>query len=442
MLTKLERIAQIANENPRERFTSLAHLIDENMLKQCHKELDKNKAAGMDEMTKSEYEVNLDENIKDLQQRLKTHKYRPQPVRRVYIPKTGSNKMRPLGIPSYEDKIVQLALNKIINAIFEQDFLDSSFGFRPQRGCHDALKILDVYLSRRNIDYIVDADIRGFFDNVDHGWMMKFLEQRIKDPNILRLIAKFLKAGIMEKGIFHKTYEGTPQGGILSPTLGNIYLHYALDLWFDKVVRKHCKGNAYIVRYADDSVACFQYENEARMYYKALVERLAKFNLEVAEEKTKIIYFGERAYLENKNGKGLKPSTFDFLGFTPYCSCRGNGSFRVKRKTSRKKFIDSLKRCKLWLKESRTTPVDETMKKLRQKLIGYYRYYGITDNTRALVDYKHIVRAMVFKWLNRRSQRRSFNWENFMKFLKQYPLPNPRLYVSIFELNKDLSYIM
>lgn len=401
MQTKLERIAQIAKENPKEKFTSLAHLMDENMLKQCHKELDKNKAAGIDEVTKVEYEANLDGNIIDLLQRLKTHKYRPQAVRRVYIPKAGSNKMRPLGIPSYEDKIVQLALNKIITSIFEQDFLDSSFGFRPQRGCHDALKILDVYLSRRNINYIVDADIRGFFDHVDHGWMMKFLEQRIKDPNILRIVVKFLNAGIMEKGIFQKTYEGTPQGGILSPTLGNIYLHYALDLWFEKVVRKYCKGRAYIVRYADDSVACFQYESEARKYYKALMGRLAKFNLEVAEEKTKIIYFGERAYLESKNGgdddKGPKPPTFDFLGFTHYCSCRSNGNFRVKRKTSRNKFTSSLKRCKLWLKENRIIPIDEIMKKLRQKLMGYYRYYGITDNMRALWDYKHIVRNMLFK---------------------------------------------
>jgi hypothetical protein len=217
-------------------------------------------------------------------------------------------------------------------------------------------------------------------------------------------------------------------------------------LWFEKVVRKYCKGSAYIVRYADDSVACFQYEREARKYYKALTERLAKFNLEVAEEKTKIIYFGERAYLESKNseddGKGPKPPTFDFLGFTHYCSCRRNGNFRVKRKTSRKKFTDSLKRCKLWLKENRITPVDETMKKLRQKLIGYYRYYGITDNLRTLWDYKHIVRTMLFKWLNRRSQKRSFNWDNFANFLKQYPLPNPKLYISIFELNKELSYIM
>ncbi|WP_279220071.1 group II intron reverse transcriptase/maturase [Clostridium sp. MF28] len=246
------------------------------------------------------YETNLENNIDNLLIRMKTFKYRPQPVRRVYIDKSGSNKKRPLGIPAYEDKVVQLAINKILKSIYEQDFIDSSFGFRQNRSCHDALKILNVYLSEKNVNYVVDADIKGFFDNVDHKWLMKFLEHRIADKNLLRYIGRFLKTGIMENGKFYKVYEGTPQGGIISPTLANIYLHYVLDIWFNNFIKKKCKGQAYIVRYADDFVCCFQYEDEAKAFYEALKNRLDKFNLQVAEDKTKILYFGKNAYYDRK----------------------------------------------------------------------------------------------------------------------------------------------
>lgn len=300
MNTKLERIAKIAKENPELKFTALIHHINKEMLMECHKELKANKATGIDGITKEEYEENLEENLENLLNRMKKFSYRPQPVRRVYIPKAGSDKKRPLGIPSYEDKLVQLAINKILTQIYEQDFIDSSFGFRPNRSCHDALKILNVYLEKGNINYVVDADIKGFFDHVDHEWLMKFLEHRIADKNLLRYISRFLKAGIMEDGRFEKTYEGTPQGGICSPILGNIYLHYVLDLWFEKVVRKRCKGNAYMVRYCDDFVCCFEYEEEAGAFYEALKGRLSKFNLDIAEDKTKIIYFGRKAYYDRK----------------------------------------------------------------------------------------------------------------------------------------------
>lgn len=445
MLTKLERIAEIAKERPDEKFTSLIHLIDKEMLIKCHYELKRNKAPGIDKITKNEYEINLEENIENLLQRMKAFKYRPNPVKRVYIPKAGTDKKRPLGIPSYEDKIVQLAITKILSAIYEQDFLDCSFGFRPKRSCHDAIKILDEYLSRRRINYVVDADIKGFFDHVDHRWLMKFLEHRIKDKNLLRYIARFLNAGIMENGQFYKAYEGTPQGGIISPLLANIYLHYVLDLWFEKVVRKRCRGQAYIVRYADDFVCCFEYKNEAEAFYEALKLRLAKFNLEIAEDKTKIIYFGSKAYYESKRcdpWRGKKPETFDFLGFTHYCSECRDGRFRVKRKTSKKKFANSLKKFKIWLKNNRTLPKDELMDKLRIKLNGYFRYYGITDNIKSIDNFRYLVRRYLFKWLNRRSQRRSYNWDKFQKFLNIYPLPKPRIYVNIFELDNKISYIM
>ncbi|MGL4799686.1 MAG: group II intron reverse transcriptase/maturase [Cellulosilyticaceae bacterium] len=302
MNTKLQRIADIAKSNPDEKFSALIHHINKDMLIMCHKELKTNKATGVDGITKSQYEVNLEENIEGLLKRMKQMSYKPQPVRRVYIPKPGSTKKRPLGIPSYEDKLVQLAINKVITAIYEQDFLACSFGFRPDRGCHDALKVLDGYLSRRNINYVVDADIRGFFEHVDHEWLMKFLGHRISDKNLLRYIKRFLKSGVMENGRFEKNYEGTPQGGIISPTLANIYLHYVLDLWFEKRIKKQCKGEAYMVRYADDYVCCFEYEEEAKAFYRALKERLAQFNLELATEKSKILYFGKQAYLERNVG--------------------------------------------------------------------------------------------------------------------------------------------
>jgi len=301
------------------------------------------------------------------------------------------------------------------------------------------LKVLTHIIEKRAINYIVDADIKGFFNHVDHQWLMKFIGLRIADTNILRLIARFLKAGVMEEGVVSSTPEGTPQGGVVSPILANIYLHYALDLWFEKVVQKQCRGEAYMVRYCDDFVCCFQYEEEAKSFYGALIDRLGKFNLEIAEEKSKIIAFGRRANDNNckRLGKG-KAETFDFLGFTHCCSKSRKGWFRVKRKTSRKKYKASLLRCKEWLRQNRSMPILELMNKLKIKLYGYYRYYGISDNSYMLDKFRHEVRGMLFKWLNRRSQRRSFNWDKFALFEKKYPLPRPRIYVNIYNLKPNI----
>jgi group II intron reverse transcriptase/maturase len=293
--TKLEGIAKVAKERPKEQFTSLAHLINKEMLTLCHAETDKRKAAGVDKMTREQYAMALDGNLDNLVMRMKRQAYRPQPARRVYIDKAGTNKKRPLGIPAYEDKLVQSAVSKVLNAIYEQEFLDCSFGFRPRRGCHDAIAALDKILERRPINYIVDADIRGFFDNVDHQWMMKFIEHRIKDTNFNHLIARMLRAGVMEAGIYYDTPQGTPQGGVVSPILANIYLHYVTDLWFEKRIRRQCRGAAYMVRYADDCVYCFEHKDEAEAFYQKLTDRLKKFGLAVAEEKTKIIAFGKNA---------------------------------------------------------------------------------------------------------------------------------------------------
>ena len=442
METKLLRIAELAKSDPKMKFTSLAHLLNVQSLIQCHHELPNNKATGVNGTTKEQYAESLEENIMDLTNRLKSKSYRPVPVRRMYIPKLNSNKKRPLGIPEHEDKIVQKGIAKVLNAIYENDFLDCSFGFRPNRNCHDALKILNFYVEKRLVSYVVDVDIKGFFDNVDHKWMMEFLKHRITDPSLLRIISRFLKGGYMEEGRRYKTDKGTPQGGVISPILANVYLHYVLDLWFEKVVRKQCEGQAYMVRYADDFVCCFQHKREAIQFYESLKLRLKKFNLEIAEDKTKVIPFGRFAENNAKRTGNGKPATFDFLGFTHYCGKSKQGKFRVKRKSSRKKVHGKLKESKEWLKSNRNKNIHLIMERFRRSLVGYYNYYCITDNSRTVNDFKEKIEILLFKWLNRRSQRKSFTWDKFRLFLQMFPLPKPRIRVNIYELRKEISYIL
>ncbi|GIO17531.1 group II intron reverse transcriptase/maturase [Oceanobacillus oncorhynchi subsp. incaldanensis] len=442
METELRRIAELAKENKDMVFTSLAHLLNEENLKQCHKELPNKKATGINEVTKEEYGANLDENINNLVSRMKGKKYRPVPVRRTYIDKPGTKKKRPLGIPEHEDKIVQRGIAKILNAIYENDFLDSSFGFRPQRNCHDALKTLNVYIEKRYTSYVVDVDIKGFFDNVDHKWMMTFLEHRINDPSFLRIIGRFLKGGYMEEGKYYRTESGAPQGGIISPIIGNIYLHYVLDSWFEKKIRKESRGQTYMVRYADDFVCCFQYKSDAEAFYHKLRKRLNKFHLEMAEEKTSIIPFGRFAEEDCKRKKKGKPPTFDFLGFTHYCSRSRNGRFRVKRKSSSKKVKAKLKRHKEWLQKHRTMDIRLIMGRINLALQGYYNYYCITDNIYEVRNFYDKVKQLLFKWMNRRSQKKSFSWEKFRLFLQKYPLISPEIRVNIYSLRNHISYIL
>ena len=295
MATKLTNIANRAKEDPKLRFTSLVHILDEDFLKQCYLELKRNKAPGIDGITVREYGEELEENIKDLVKRMKANQYRPQPVRRVYIPKSNGEK-RPLGIPAIADKIVQIGIKKILESIYEQDFIDVSYGFRPKRSPHDALDALDKAIVTNPTNYIVDMDIRKFFDTIDHEWLMECLRQRIADPNLLLLIVRFLKAGVMEEGKYMQTDKGAPQGGNLSPLLSNIYLHYALDLWFERKVKRELKGYAELIRFADDFVLCFQSELEAMTFGEKLHERLAKFGLSLSEEKSKIMEFGRYAF--------------------------------------------------------------------------------------------------------------------------------------------------
>jgi len=432
METKLIRIAQIAKEKPKEVFTSLYHHLNEEMFTVCHEELKGNKATGIDHITKENYAENLRENISQLVRALKRHSYKPQPVKKVYISKADGKK-RPLGLPSYEDKIVQLGIAKILQAIYEADFLPCSFGFRPKTGCHNALRRLDKVINDHKVNYILDADIKGFFDNLNHRQLIEFLSLRIADPNIKRLVVRFLKAGVMEQDNFEPTLKGTPQGAIISPLLANIYLHYVLDVWFVQIVKKYCKGEAYLIRYADDFVCCFQYRQDTLRFYKALQARLEKFNLQLALNKTKIIEFGRFAARDrDKRGEG-KPETFSFLGFTHYCSKNRKGKFRMKRKTDIKKFRTKVKAFNVWIKSTRNIyRISELFRQTKPKLLGHYAYYGITDNSVMIRNYYDRVVRLLHKWLNRRSQRKSFSLTTFKLYLKHNPLPLPRICVNIF----------
>jgi group II intron reverse transcriptase/maturase len=430
--TKLQRIAEKARKEPDFKFTSLYHLMNEELLRECFKRLRKDAAAGIDKMTKDMYAENLDANLSDLIGRLHRMAYIPQPVRRKYIPKPGSAKQRPLGIPCFEDKLVQAGLVRILDQVYEQDFIKDSYGFRPKRSCHDALKALSETVEHKPISYIVEADIKGFFDNVNQEWLMEFLVHRVEDKRIQRMVKRFLKAGVAEDGSVTVSDEGTPQGGVISPLLANIYLHYALDLWFEKVYRKSCTGFARLIRFADDFVACFQYKAEAERFRVELGERLGKFGLEVEPTKTKVMEFGRFA-VQNAKQRGERPQTFDFLGFTHYCGTKRDGKgFRMKRITARKKFAAKLKIFKEWLKKARTLKTKELWETAQAKLRGHYNYYGVSDNMRGITRFGEEVKRLLFKWLNRRGKKNCLSGEKFEAMLKRYPLPKPRIRVSMF----------
>ena len=432
METKLQHIADKARRDPGCKFTSLFHLMNAEMLRECFGRLRKDAAAGIDKVTKEEYGEHLEEKVTVLVAKLHRMAYIPQPVRRVYIPKAGSSKKRPLGIPAIEDKLVQAGLTRILSAIYEQDFIDDSYGFRPGRSCHDGLRALSHEVEGGQVNYIVDADIKGFFDNVDHDWLMKFLGHRIADKRVLRYVKRFLKAGIMKDGAVRVSSKGTPQGGLISPVLANIYLHYSLDLWFTRVFQKTSYGHSRIIRYADDFVVCFKCDSDATRFRRELDDRLGKFGLEISPEKTKIIKFGPLAEVQSKRDGG-KAATFDFLGFTHFCSRSRNGrKFRMKRITSRKKFAAKIRMFKDWLKANRTQPTSDLMEDVVSKLRGHYAYYGVTDNSRGIRRFDHEIRRILYKWLNRRGRRGCMNWEKFDLFLKKYPLPAPRIKVNLF----------
>lgn len=422
-----------ANRTDR-KVQNLASYIDVDLLKSIHKRMDKNKASGVDRVTKAEYEANLDENLKKLVARMKDGTYRPNPTRRVYIPKDGSTKMRPLGISCYEDKLVENAVAQILTMVYEPKFYPCSFGFRPGRNCHMAVREIIEMVQYRKTNYVVEADIRSYFDTIPHDWLMKMLEHDIADRKFLEIIWRFLKAGVMENGKYLDSESGSPQGNGASPVLANIYLHYVLDNWFDVIVQRQCQGQSYLIRYADDFVCCFQNKYEAEVFRQRLEERFAKYGLSLAEEKTKILEFGRFAAENRKRRGDGKPETFDFLGFTFYCGMDGKKRFfRCRVKTSKKKFRSKVLRMKEWIKSHRMMPVGELIRKINEKLAGHYQYYGVTDNMREVKNFQNATKWLLFKWLNRRSQRRSYTLDSFFNgLLSTFPLVEPKIRVSLF----------
>jgi RNA-directed DNA polymerase len=428
MSTNLTWIGERARKQPDLVFSSLYHHVtDVDNLRACYDALDGNKAVGVDGVTKKEYGRNLNENLQDLSIRLKRMGYKPQPKRRSYIPKPGSAKGRPLGISCFEDKLVELAVKRVLEPIYEVVFEDSSHGYRPGRSQHKCLDVLGRTIQQRKVSHIVEADIRGFFDRVNHKWMLKFLRHRIGDPRIIRLINRMLKGGIMEDGLVKAGETGTPQGSIMSPLLSNIYLHYVLDLWFSGRVKRQSQGEAYYFRFADDFLACFQYKGDAQSFQRRLKDRLEGFGLKLAEEKTQCIEFGRFAR-EDARKRGEKPKDFTFLGFKHYCGKTKEGYFKVKRRTSRKKLGQSLRKFTQWARKARhVLRKGEMLRQARVRVNGHLSYYAITDNLERCSYYVYCATRILFKWLNRKSQRKAYTWEGYQQALAWVNWPKPRV---------------
>jgi RNA-directed DNA polymerase len=428
----LARIGEKAKAHPKLVFTSLSHHIaDIEPLRACYQLLKGNKAVDVDEVTKAMYAADLEATLQELSARLKRMGYRPQPKRRIYIPKPGSETERPLGISSFEDKIVELATKRVLEPLCEPLFEEGSYGYRPQRSPHQCLDALGRTLQQKRVNILVEADIRGFFDAVHHEWVLKFLRQRIGDERVLRLISRMLKAGIMEDGLVQATEVGTPQGSMLSPLLSNVYLHYVLDIWFQRRMRRHCRGEASLYRFADDFVACFQYQTEADDFLESLGKRMQEFHLELAPEKTRHLEVGRYARA-NAYRRGEKPKEFTFLGMTFFCGKTRHGAFKVKRKTSHKKLRQSLAQFTAWLRRYRNLlPTGELLRRAKARVQGHLNYYAITDNSESCQRYMHLTRRALFKWLNRRSQRKSYTWNGLLQALRHVGWPQVRIRVHL-----------
>jgi len=419
VLTSLQAIAKKASERPEYRFRDLFRLLNEEMLRDSWHNIRKNAASGVDRVSTAEYEQNLEGNIHQLVEELKRKRYRAKNVLRRYIPK-GNGKLRPLGIPATQDKLLQMAVKRILEAIFEQDFLRCSYGYRPGVGILDAVDKLTVKLQFGKYNYLVEADISGYFDNIDHTWLLKMLAERVDDKSFLWLIEKWLKAGVLETdGKVLHPITGTPQGGIVSPILANIYLHFALDLWFQKVVIPHCSGEACLIRYADDFVCAFEREEDAKRFYDVLGERLKKFDLELSAEKTHIVPFSPSGATGN--------TSFNFLGFEFRWGKDRAGKPHVDKRTARKSLRNSLTRFKLWFKENRHRRLPELFQLLNAKLTGYFNHFGVHGNLRSLEFFYYQIIRQMWKYLNRRSQRKSYNWDGFKQLLAQFGVVKPHI---------------
>jgi len=416
MQTSLRRIANKAAQNKTHRFQNLYSLLNASNLYWCWRFINKKSASGVDRVSASDYEVNLNSNTESLAHSVKRGWYQAKLVLRKYIPKLNG-KMRPLGIPAISDKLLQIAVKKILESIYEEDFYPNSYGYRPRTGAHKAIKDLSAELRDSQYNFVVEADIKGFFDNIDHNKLLNMLMKRIDDKPLLKLIRKWLKAGILDiDGMVIHPATGSPQGGIVSPILANIYLHYALDAWFEEKVKVQCKRNAYLCRYADDFVCTFVLKSDADRFYDELPKRLAQFGLEVAPEKTNNLLFHRKS-----------KQRFEFLGFEFYWGKGRKGLPVLKRRTSPKKFNAALASFTDWSRKHGHLRKNVLFAKLNRKLRGYWNYYGIRGNSKSMHSYFYSIKGILFKWLNRRSQRKSYAWIGFKALLKDFPLIKPRI---------------
>ena len=430
MTTRLARLTHKARAEPETRFNALMGVVAEpEGLHASFERQDGRKAPGVDGVRKDAYGEGLDERITDLSSRLRRLGYRPQPVRRTYIPK-GDGRYRPLGIPAFEDRLVQDRLSQVLQAIWEPEFCDCSYGFRPGRGAHDALARVAEVITNEQTQWVVEADIKGFFNHVSHDHLMRFLEHRIADPQCLRLIRRLLKAGVMEDGVFEAIGEGTPQGGLVSPVLANIYLHYVLDLWFERRFARQCWGKAFLIRYADDYVACFQYASDARHFETAMQQRLAEFDLAIEPSKTATLHFGSTVLRSDRCDRH-RQRTFRFLGFTHYVGRSRKGRFVVGRRTDGQRKRNKLKVLNERLRSMRGEGGAAMIAYLQRHLRGHIQYYGVSGNGRGVASYVYAATRYLFKWLNRRSQRRSLTWRRFGEVVRP-KLPTARIVVDIY----------
>ena len=440
VLTVQQRIATLAQRSPDFAFFSLAHHIDLDWLETAYHRTRKDGAAGIDDVTGKQYAENLHENLRLLHERLKSGTYKAPPVRRKHIPKGTSNETRPIGIPTFEDKIVQRAVVMLLEPIYEHDFYDGSYGFRPGRSAHQALAMVRNATMETFGGWVLEVDIRKFFDTLEHQHLREFVSRRVRDGSLRRLIDKWLNAGVMEDGNLSFSETGSPQGGVISPLLANIYLHYVLDEWFEKQVKPVMRGKCRLVRYADDFVIVFQLKYDADRVMAVISKRFEKYGLTVHPEKTKLIDFRAPSHSErhreraskDDESQGNKPGTFDLLEFTHYWGKTQKGGWVVKRKTMKSRLARSIQRIDQWCRENRHKPVREQWKKLCEKVRGHYGYFGMTGNMRALARFQNRVLRCWLRWLNRRNSRRDFIWEKFNVLLKRYPLPSPRIVHSVF----------
>jgi RNA-directed DNA polymerase len=417
--TKQQRIAELAKQMPEATLWSLSRFIDVEWLKEAYRRTRKDGATGVDGTTAEEYAAKLDERLAALLARAKSGSYQAPPVRRAHIPK-GDGDTRPIGIPTFEDKVLQRAIVMALEPVYEQEFFDGSYGFRPKRGVHDALASFWNQAMKMAGGWVLEVDIRKFFDTLDHGHLQELLRRRVTDGVLLRLIGKWLHAGVMEKGLLSYPDEGTPQGGVISPLLANVYLHEVLDKWFAHEVKPRLRGEAFLIRYADDFVICFARKNDALRVMDVLPRRFEKFGLELHREKTRLVPFGSpnRSLPEHPS-----PRTFDFLGFTHYWGKTLKGKWAIKRKTASSRFSRSLRRVAEWCRAHRHEPLQAQQLSLARKLRGHYGFYGITGNADALDRFRYEVVGTWFQWIRRRGRRR-MSWEHFLKVLQRFPLPS------------------